>query len=121
MCCTMTCLCLLVAGQAPARWRLLPLAAALAGFGFGLHLSLATCGLGFVVLAAAAGMDTSSWPALARVFTLADARPRLKLAAWCLLGLAVGLSVYWLFPLLTFENVLSRKAWSRERSPVTAS
>ena len=116
LCCTLACLCLLVAGQSPARWRLLPLAAALAGFGFGLHLSLATCGLGFVLLAAAAGLGArgetpSSASGLARVFTLTDARRRLKIAAWCLLGLAIGLSVYVVFPLLTFEDVLSRSAW----------
>src|SRR5690606_8650115 len=56
-------------------------------------------------------LDTSSASGLARVFTLADARRRLKLAAWCLLGLAIGLSVYVVFPLLTFEDVLSRSAW----------
>lgn len=111
LCLTLTCLLLLVLGQDPGRRKLIPIAAGVAGFGLGMHLSLATCGLGFVLLAAAAGIDCERWSGLARVFGTTQWRARLRLAAWCVFGLAIGLSVFVVFPLLSFDDPLSRRAW----------
>lgn len=114
LCFTLSTFCLLVAGQVEARWRLIVAASAVAGLGVGMHMSLLTCGLGFVLLAAAAGMDADrDWPGLARVFTLQQWRRRSRLALYCLLGLVVGLSAYWIFPLIEFDNILSRGEWRR--------
>ena len=113
LCFSLATFCLLAAGQHPGRTHLVVAAAALATFGLGMHMSLATCGLGFVLLAASAGMTTDTWPELARVFTPAQWRRRLRLAGWCALGLAVGLSVYVIFPLVEFEQPFRRLTWLR--------
>lgn len=104
LCFTLGTLGLLSLGQDRRRWRLIPAAAALAGVGMGMHMSIATCGLGMALLVATAGLAKGGW---------AEWRRRLKLVAWCLLGLAVGLSVFAILPLIEFHDVFSRRSWIR--------
>jgi hypothetical protein len=113
LCFTLMTLCLLLLGQDPRRWRLVPAAAVVAGVGMGMHMSIATCGLGMVLLAAAAGTPARTWADLARVFTLQGWRTRLKIVAWCVAGLAVGLSVFAILPLIEFNDIFSRRSWIR--------